>query len=612
MHMRKSFPRRAFRALICAAILGAVCARSGRPAHAASCSVPLQAMGPIDPANGFPLYYQDSKNLALEHCLDLVCDPALAVPDPTAPVSFPDNFPDEFPYQLAVANMTGPNGETFLLNLALVGSFSGGVPVDGQQEVFTRVRVRATGLTPGGTYTITHPYGVETLTASSNLPRVIDFTRDIGRQTGVFNLVLNGDMGPFLRFAAGSTPPAAGLVGNPKANQTVSGSACGTNLFKVEGPGLPAGGVQTNQFNPLVGRRHMPVCGDGYVDAGEQCDDGNTLDGDCCSSTCQIDPAGSACSDGNACTTGDTCSGTTCVGGPAPNCNDGNVCTADSCDPAVGCVNAKLTGTSCSDGNACTQTDVCQAGVCTGTNPVICTALDQCHDAGICDPGTGVCSDPNKPDGTTCDDGQFLICSLPDTCQAGVCSPAGGGDLDGDQVCNHDDNCPTIANANQSDLDGDGIGNICDPVDAKVELGEATLRRSSDPAQPNGRIALKGTFTMGPDEGPLSDAGGISVRVTDGLGLDYTATWTAGSCVDSGTMIRCRSGSGWLRGTFSQLPLGNGQYGFSIILQRLDVHGMLQGPVTLDIMHGDNIDRVGTLDACSQSAPAVRVRCRNK
>ncbi|HZR79597.1 MAG TPA: myxococcus cysteine-rich repeat containing protein [Candidatus Binatia bacterium] len=36
------------------------------------------------------------------------------------------------------------------------------------------------------------------------------------------------------------------------------------------------------------------VCGDGTVDAGEECDDGNTTDGDCCSSTCTrelVDPA---------------------------------------------------------------------------------------------------------------------------------------------------------------------------------------------------------------------------------------------------------------------------------------------------------------------------------
>jgi len=33
-----------------------------------------------------------------------------------------------------------------------------------------------------------------------------------------------------------------------------------------------------------------PVCGDGSVDASEQCDDGNTLDGDGCSSTCRIEP----------------------------------------------------------------------------------------------------------------------------------------------------------------------------------------------------------------------------------------------------------------------------------------------------------------------------------
>jgi cysteine-rich repeat protein len=44
---------------------------------------------------------------------------------------------------------------------------------------------------------------------------------------------------------------------------------------------LPAGAA------PPVG-----ICGDGILDPGEQCDDGNTINGDGCSSTCQIEAAG--------------------------------------------------------------------------------------------------------------------------------------------------------------------------------------------------------------------------------------------------------------------------------------------------------------------------------
>ena len=37
------------------------------------------------------------------------------------------------------------------------------------------------------------------------------------------------------------------------------------------------------------------VCGNASVDADEQCDDGNTLDGDCCSASCQYEAAYSTC-----------------------------------------------------------------------------------------------------------------------------------------------------------------------------------------------------------------------------------------------------------------------------------------------------------------------------
>src|SRR5256714_15256148 len=81
---------------------------------------------------------------------------------------------------------------------------------------------------------------------------------------------------------------------------------------------------------------------------------------------------------------------------------------------------AKPDGAACNDGNACTRTDSCQAGVCTGTNPVVCAAADQCHDAGTCNPATGACSNPAKPDGATCNDSN--ACTPTDSCQAGACT----------------------------------------------------------------------------------------------------------------------------------------------------------------------------------------------
>jgi hypothetical protein len=53
---------------------------------------------------------------------------------------------------------------------------------------------------------------------------------------------------------------------------------------------------------------------------------------------------------------------------------------------------------------------------------VTCTAIVACHEAGVCDPATGQCSEPlAAPDGTACDDGS--MCTSIDTCQGGVCNP---------------------------------------------------------------------------------------------------------------------------------------------------------------------------------------------
>ena len=78
-------------------------------------------------------------------------------------------------------------------------------------------------------------------------------------------------------------------------------------------------------------------------------------------------------------------------------------------------------------------------GVCV---PIICVAADQCHDPGTCDPASGVCSNPPKPDGATCDDGN--ACTSGDACQRGVCVGApvdDGTPCDDGNVCTSGDTC---------------------------------------------------------------------------------------------------------------------------------------------------------------------------
>src|SRR6476659_4001888 len=61
-------------------------------------------------------------------------------------------------------------------------------------------------------------------------------------------------------------------------------------------------------LTPTVARA---ACGDGFVDAPEeQCDDGNTTDGDCRSSACQFEPSSVECrSSAGVCDTAEFCTG---------------------------------------------------------------------------------------------------------------------------------------------------------------------------------------------------------------------------------------------------------------------------------------------------------------
>lgn len=200
-----------------------------------------------------------------------------------------------------------------------------------------------------------------------------------------------------------------------------SGTGC-SNPEQVDGVVCEDGNACTATSSCQVGvcaGADPVVCGQS-----DQCHDVGTCDvgTGICSNPEKVD--GSACNDSNACTVTDTCQVGVCTGADPVTCTPQDQChDAGTCDVGTGLCSNPVTvdGAACNDGNPCTVTDTCLIGVCTAGEPVVCTPQDQCHNAGLCDIDTG-CPNPPKPDGATCDDGN--ACTQSDTCQAGDCTGA--------------------------------------------------------------------------------------------------------------------------------------------------------------------------------------------
>ncbi|MFC5697098.1 hypothetical protein ACFPU0_16200 [Pseudomonas sp. GCM10022186] len=224
--------------------------------------------GPYEPARGsFAAWYQDTHGRTLDLCLSKTVSSRVAgapgapsymcslLPEPgvfddTQDIVFPTNFPPEAFWFTADAAITdATSGIALTYGAAIEAAFAVEEPAEGDQISFARIRIRVDVPTIG-TYTVTHPYGVEVFEVTADDfgddgGRAINMTRDIGiGAPKTYTGALGGDIGPFLRSVNGpyvEVNPESGaqerFIGDPNLDEPVTGSPFNSNYVRIQGPG---------------------------------------------------------------------------------------------------------------------------------------------------------------------------------------------------------------------------------------------------------------------------------------------------------------------------------------------------------------------------------------
>ncbi|NVB37187.1 DUF4215 domain-containing protein [Pseudenhygromyxa sp. WMMC2535] len=335
-------------------------------------------------------------------------------------------------------------------------------------------------------------------------------------------------------------------------NESNSDECLDTCVLNVCGDGFIYEGVEAcdpgeDEIGPneaCVPGCEVNVCGDGFTGPGEQCDDGNLIDGDGCNSDCTT----GTCGDG--------------IVDTGEDCDDGNAIETDACLST--CVAA-----SCGDSFVWAGNEECDEGAL-NSDSAECTAsctLNVCGDGaqweGVeeCDPGedeigpgmdclTGCvlngCGDGDQGPSEECDDGNAddtddctTLCTLP-TCGDGFVW-ADNEECD-DQNANDDDACHNDCSLTRITHVAMGGNHTC----AQYDHGKISCWGNGD----DGRTGYASEENIGDDElahsmGFVDVGGSVATLVT---GISHTCAMLD----QANNPVRC-----WGRPTDGQLGYGN-------------------------------------------------------
>jgi cysteine-rich repeat protein len=268
----------------------------------------------------------------------------------------------------------------------------------------------------------------------------------------------------------------------------------------------------------------VPACGDGFTDVGEACDDGNDIDTDVCTNACTVNGAPVICGDGQvggaedcdfaapgAATCTPRCTFNICGDGfvlEDEACDDGDDDSDDGCDadPDGG----SCTFASCGDGRT-SHGEACDFSNSTDPAADRCRSdcTEQQRNDGIVDPDEA-CDDGNDVDTDGC------IATVLARCGDGVVRTTGTGI----EACE-----PTVAGVSDANCNADCTAPRCGDRILNVDAGEQCEGNDLTRCDANCQLVTP----------PVTCGNG---QVDNGEGCDY-AVVNGGACTPSCTLPDC-------------------------------------------------------------------------